>query len=84
MPVRYRPAKLGARAAKKPCIQIHQDAKPAYQDAASHYSTIFERRFAGDYTSGYAALEDAMEDAAPASAIPSWPKFWMKLTIVWW
>ena len=23
-----------------------------------------------------------MEDAAPASAIPSWPKFWMKLTIV--
>ena len=51
---------------KNPAFITHQDAKPAYQDAASHYSTIFERRFAGDYTSGYAALEDAMEDAAPS------------------
>lgn len=51
---------------KNPAFSTHQDAKPAYQDAASHYSTIFERRFAGDYTSGYAALEDAMEDAAPS------------------
>ena len=51
---------------KNPAFITHQDAKPAYQDAASHYATIFERRFAGDYTSGYAALEDAMEDAAPS------------------
>ena len=51
---------------ENPTFSTHQDAKPAYQDAASHYSTIFERRFAGDYTSGYAALEDAMEDAAPS------------------
>ena len=51
---------------KNPAFITHQNAKPAYQDAASHYSTIFERRFAGDYTSGYAALEDAMEDAAPS------------------
>lgn len=51
---------------ENPAFITHQDAKPAYQDAASHYATIFERRFAGDYTSGYAALEDAMEDAAPS------------------
>ena len=51
---------------KNPAFITHQDAEPAYQDAASHYATIFERRFAGDYTSGYAALEDAMEDAAPS------------------
>lgn len=51
---------------KNPAFITHQDAKPAYQDAASHYATIFERRFAGDYTSGYAALEDAMEQATPS------------------
>lgn len=51
---------------KNPAFITHQDAKPAYQDAASHYATIFERRFAGDYTSGYAALEDSMEQATPS------------------
>lgn len=46
------------------CIALG-DADFTLADAASYYPQIFERRFGGDYASGYAALEDAMKDAKP-------------------
>lgn len=35
------------------------------KNPAAHYPKIFEKRFEGDWQSGYASLEDAMEEAQP-------------------